>query len=248
MELREQLPRQVQRLHHRRAELLHLVQRLLGRDRAGRHLALPGDRDRQLAEHRRDRLREPAAGQPVHAARVQLDDQLGRRQLRRLHPAGRAHRPGAVRRRRRALPGLVDHRRERLEGQLLARRRGLPGPVGLAAVLRQRRVRSPRIQRLSDLERPRRDPRRHLPQLRRRTDQLHPRRQPQPRELRGRLHQRRRQQQVAAVPAPLHRARPVVQQPEHPGADPAPGLRPAGRRPDERERRVHRRPHAVSVH
>ncbi len=102
--------RQLRELHHFRGGLLQLVQRLLEPARRRGDLAVQGDRHGQLAVGGGDRLRQPAAGPAVHPARVQLDGELGRRQLRRLHLDGPAHRPAAVPHRRRGQPGLVDHR------------------------------------------------------------------------------------------------------------------------------------------
>src|ERR1019366_6256949 len=110
VQLRQQLPRRLRELHHLRVGLLQLIQRVLEPARRRGDLAVQGDRHRELADAGGDGFREPAAGLAVHAVRVQLDGQLGRRQLRRLRMAGPAHRPAAVHHRRREQPGLVDDR------------------------------------------------------------------------------------------------------------------------------------------
>ena len=216
------------------ASLLQVVERLPGRAGLGRDLAVPGHRRRHLPGQGGERVRQARHRAADHHPLLQVDDRLGQQAVRRVRAAGQPDRQAEVRRRRQPVARLVDRRRQRRPGPLLARRRGRarlagarcatpPNTAFAALVYSDKTTDTTRKARYHDFARP--------------PDQLRARRQPAQVQLRHRL-----RRQLAAEPAPPHRARLLVGQPDRARRDPARALRRAGRRPVLGQRRVHRQP------
>ena len=105
------------RVHHRRDQLLQLVERLPGRAGLGRDLALPGHRRRRATWPRpRPSTTSSAPSRRPPPGSYKWTHRLGQQAVRRVRAAGQPDRQAEVRRRRQPLARLLDRRRERREG------------------------------------------------------------------------------------------------------------------------------------
>jgi hypothetical protein len=130
-------------VHHRRDQLLPVVERLPGRAGLGCDLAVPGHRRRQLPRQGRERVRPARQREPDHHQVLQVDDRLGQQAVRRVRAAGPPDRQAEVPGRRQPVARLLDRRRERATGAVLAGRHGGARLVGRAALRVEHQLRRP---------------------------------------------------------------------------------------------------------